>query len=72
MLEEFSRLPYRKVCFTGERYPDLKCCRQVAKNKDGNCVNIITDIVSYSGKRLYQYANRFDYIEWLNTQEGNH
>ena len=72
VLEEFSRLPYRKVCFTGERYPDLKCCRQVAKNKDGNCVNIITDIVSYSGKRLYQYANRFDYIEWLNTQEGNH
>ncbi len=28
--------------------------------------DIITDITDYSGRRLYQYAREFDYIEWLN------
>lgn len=69
VLERFSKLPYKKICFTGKSYPDLECCRQVKKNRDGDCVNIITDIVSYSGKRLYQYAERFDYIDWLNSRE---
>ena len=71
VLENFNKLPYKKVCFTGESYDDLKSCRVVKKNKDGNCVNIITDIVSYSGKRLYQYAEQFDYIKWLNSEEDS-
>ena len=69
VLERFSRLPYKKMCFTGKSYSDLECWRQIKKNRDGECVNIITDIVSYSGKRLYQYAEQFDYIDWLNSQE---
>ncbi|MFQ7307741.1 MAG: DUF1919 domain-containing protein [Mediterraneibacter sp.] len=69
VLEEFNKLPYKKICFTAEEYTDLECCKRVSKNKDGNCVNIITDIVSYSGKRLYQFAEQFDYIKWLNEQE---
>lgn len=66
VLEAFDKLPYKKVCFTGCKYENLHSCKAVSKNKDGDCVNIITDIVSYSGKRLYQYADQFDYIEWLN------
>ncbi len=66
VLEMFDRLPYKKVCFTAEEYEDLKSCKVVEKNKDGDCVNIITDITDYSGRRLYQYAREFDYIEWLN------
>lgn len=67
VLEAFDKLPYKKVCFTGEQYDNLKSCKTVEKNKDDECVNIITDIVSYSGKRLYQYAKDFDYISWLNS-----
>lgn len=66
VLEAFDKLPYKKVCFTGYPYKDLRSCKVVKKNRDGDCVNIITDIVSYSGKRLYQCAEQFDYIEWLN------
>ena len=66
VLEAFDKLPYKKVCFTGYKYENLHSCKEVSKNKDGDCVNIITDIVSYSGKRLYQYADHFDYIDWLN------
>lgn len=66
VLEAFDRLPYKKVCFTGHNYENLQSCKGVSKNRDGDCVNIITDIVSYSGKRLYQYADQFDYIDWLN------
>lgn len=65
-MEAFDKLPYKKVCFTGYPYKDLRSCKVVKKNRDGDCVNIITDIVSYSGKRLYQCAEQFDYIEWLN------
>lgn len=68
-LLNFSKLPYRKVCFTGEEYEDIPCCKTVSKNKEGRCVNIITDIIGYSGRRLYQYAPNFDYIDWLNGEE---
>lgn len=66
VLEKFDRLQYKKVCFTGERYQELDCTRVVRKKKENNCVGIITDVSGYTGKRLYQYAEKFDYIKWLN------
>ena len=39
---------------------------EITAYADGVSVGIFTDITDYSGRRLYQYAREFDYIEWLN------
>lgn len=64
VLEKFSKLPYKnKVCFIFKK-----------KNID-DCVYIynhnsttITKIMSFTGKRLYQYAKDFDYLKFLNIK----
>lgn len=64
-LERFDKLPYKnKVCFTKKNYPEFNSCVQITKGSDETCVGIITDIVSFTGKRMYQFG--FDYIKWLN------
>ena len=40
----------------------------VKKCSDKYCVGTITDIANIFGKRLYQYAKKFNYIDWLNNE----
>ena len=70
-LERFEKLPFKnKVCFTAKQYPDYPSTRRVQKNNDEVCVGVITNIVNIFGKRLYQYAEDFDYIEFLNKKNN--
>ena len=66
-LERFEKLPYKnKVCFTAKDYPEFPHCVQVKKKANNASVFIITNIMNYFGKRLYQYGKGFDYIRFLN------
>ena len=68
-LERFNKLKYKnKVCFTYKEYTEFECCKVVKKWRDEYCVGTITDIANIFGKRLYQYAKDFDYIDWLNKE----
>ncbi len=68
-LERFNKLKYKnKVCFTYKEYKEFECCKVVKKWNDEYCVGTITDIANIFGKRLYQYAKDFDYIDWLNKE----
>ncbi|MDO5558700.1 MAG: DUF1919 domain-containing protein [Oscillospiraceae bacterium] len=69
-LQRFEKLPFsHKVCFTAKEYPEFASCRRVRKNNDDNvCVGVITDVVSITGKRLYEYADNFNYIDWINKK----
>ena len=72
VIHAFSELPYpRKVCLVKdpiycEKY---SCCRQVTTGCDQECVGIITNIVSLSGKRMYQCVRNWDYIDFINAGE---
>ncbi|WP_022765631.1 DUF1919 domain-containing protein [Butyrivibrio sp. XPD2006] len=66
-LERFEKLPFKnKVCFTAKDYPEFEHCVQVKKKANNASVFIITNIMNYFGKRLYQYGKGFDYIRFLN------
>ena len=66
-MERFEKLPYKnKVCFTAKDYPEFEHCVQVKKKANNASVFIITNIMNYFGKRLYQYGKGFDYIKFLN------
>lgn len=72
VLRRFQKLPYKnKVCFTVKNYPAIPCCHEVKKDNDGSCVGVITKIENMWGKRLYQYAENFDYVAWLNSGKTN-
>jgi len=67
ILKAFDDLPYQhKICFTAREYPELPSCRQVTRWSENTCVGVITNIAGFTGKRLYEYAKNFDYIDWLN------
>ena len=67
-LKRFDDLKYKnKICFTHRKYKEFKSCKVVKKWKDKGCVGTITDIANIFGKRLYQYAEDYDYIQWLNN-----
>ena len=71
-LVKFEKLPFKnKVCFTAKDYPEFPHCVQVKKHSDKACVYIITNVMNYFGKRLYQYGKDFDYIHFLNTGNVN-
>lgn len=66
-LERFNELKYKnKICFTHKEYKNIECCKVVKKWSNKYCVGTITNIANVFGKRLYQYAKDFNYIEWLN------
>lgn len=68
-IRAFSALPYRnKVCLVKEPVycEKYECCRQVTSGVDRNCVGIITNIITLSGKRMYQCVKGWDYIDFLN------
>lgn len=70
-IQTFSELPYQnKVCLVkdAEYCRKYTCCRQVTKGADENCVGIITNIITLSGKRMYQCAKDWDYIDFLNRK----
>ena len=68
-LERFNNLKYKnKICFTHKAYKKFKCCKVVKKCSDKYCVGTITDIANIFGKRLYQYAKKFNYIDWINNE----
>lgn len=71
VLQRFEQLPYRhKICFTAKEYPEFSSCRRIVKNNaHGVCVGIITHITNIFGKRLFQYAENFDYIAFLNAKD---
>lgn len=72
VLRRFDALPYQnKICLTKYDYPEFPSCVQIEKRSDECCVGVITDIVSITGKRMYQLG--FDYIKWLNggTAKGD-
>lgn len=68
-IQRFDSLPFKnKVCIVknsiySERYAS---CRRLLKGCDKNCVGILTDIMNITGKRMYQYVEDFDYIQFLN------
>lgn len=68
-LIRFEKLPYKKVCFTAKPHKDCPSSRVVKKNNEGTCVGIITSVVNVFGKRLYQCACDFNYIEFLNDKD---
>ena len=52
-LKRFDNLKYKnKVCFTHKEYKEFSSCKLVKKWSNRNCVDVITDIASISGKRL--------------------
>ena len=68
-IKGFNDLPYKnKVCFVKD--PKLckkyDSCSTITKGCDADCVGVITDIVSISGKRMYQFIKGWDYIDFLN------
>lgn len=69
-LAKFEKLPYKhKICFTAKKWEKYPSTRQVVKNNDdGVCVGVITFVANIFGKRLYQYAENFDYVEWINQK----
>lgn len=68
-LEKFEKLPYEhKICFTMNDYKEYKHTVQVTKCHGEGCVGVITDVINIFGKRLYQYAKDFDYVEWINRK----
>lgn len=68
-LKKFDNLPFKhKICFTARPYPEFSSCVYVKEKSSNGHVGIITDIISLTGKRLYQYAENFDYIKWLNQR----
>lgn len=70
VLERFERLPFKKkIYFTHKNYSESKSCKEVSKCTDNGSVWVITDIINIFGKRLYQFAEDFNYIEWLNNAE---
>lgn len=65
-LKRFDELPYKhKICFVAKKR-DYPTNIVVEKGSNGYCVGTITQVQNIFGKRLYQYAADFDYIEWLN------
>lgn len=63
MLEKFDKLNVKnKVCFTTKNYPEFHWAKQITKHSEG-CVYIITNIMNIWGKRLYEYAPEFNYID---------
>lgn len=70
-IRAFSALPYQnKVCLVkdSEYCKKYACCRQVTAGTDQNCVGIITNIITLSGKRMYQCVKEWDYIDFLNRE----
>lgn len=69
-LKRFDALPFQnKVCIVrnqeyAERY---QSCRQLMRGCDTNCTGIITNIISSTGKRMYQYVKDFNYIDFINN-----
>lgn len=69
VLARFNALPFEnKICFVAKPYKELDSCHVITKGNDGDCVGVITDIVGINGRRMYQYAEDFDYIKWLNRE----
>ena len=69
IIRDFSKLPYsNKVCLVKNKTycEEYDCCRQVVSGCDRDCVGIITEIVDLSGKRIYQCAKNWDYIDFIN------
>ena len=67
VLKRFGNLKFKnKICFTYRDYKEFPFCKKVTKWKDDKCVGVITDVANIFGKRLYQYAKNFNYIDWLN------
>ena len=65
-LKKFDELPFKhKICFVARKreYPSTVV---VEKGSNGYCVGTITEVQNIFGKRLYQYAQNFDHIQWLN------
>ncbi len=67
--KRFDELPYNKVLFTVNDYAEIKCSRLLKKSNDGVCVGIAAYIQNIFGKRLYQYAENFNIIKWLNGEK---
>lgn len=69
-LKRFDNLPFQnKVCIVqNEKYAErYKSCYQLMNGCDENCTGIITNIISLTGKRMYQYVKNFDYINFINN-----
>ena len=69
VLKKFEMLPYEhKVCHVknAEHSKRYSSCCQITRGCDMECVGIITDIISTDGKRMYQFAKDWDYIDFLN------
>lgn len=70
VIKRFDELPFEnKVCIVkNKEYAEkYKSCRQLMKGCDSNCAGIITNVIGLTGKRMYQYVNDFDYIEFINS-----
>ena len=64
LLREYDNLPYNKLVFTINDYPDIKSAIHIeGTTKDGN----MKDMCSYESRfSAHRLIDRFDYVDYLN------
>lgn len=67
--ERFEKLPYPNKILLTAHGTGLPSERILKKNSVDGHVGTPALISGLSGKRLYEYAEGFDYEEWLNTEK---
>lgn len=65
-LQEFDKLPYRKIVFTNKEYPDIKSSVYIKGFESQPSVGICSDFMP--NKKWLRYLDQFDYVEWLNQK----
>lgn len=70
-IRKFDLLPFtNKICIVrnADYVKKYESCRLLLRGNDSKCVGIITNIIGITGKRMYQYVENFDYIQFLNGE----
>ena len=67
LMEAFDKLPYPKIMFTLNDWPQYDWAVYVKGFLKYDPVPPFTGIATLSGKRVYE--KRFDIVEWINNQE---
>lgn len=68
LMEEFDKLPYPKIMFTLQEWPQYDWAKYVKGFLKYDPVPPFTGIASINGKRVYEKV--FDLVEWMNAQES--
>jgi uncharacterized protein (DUF1919 family) len=64
-IEEFKKIPYKKICFTtNAEYKNQPCFSYLKRYRKQLTPRVLTALDGYSGKRVFEY--KFDFVKWLN------